>query len=320
MKKVWYTVVMISGDLGHNMSQNEADSLPLPFRMEHQAGRTVTDEFAEAATRLAAHELVIMENGPVFALAGNAHDPDILDKIRLLKTERRGRDQPVGLISEFNVTLSGYIMACEVINVEAIEEPKLRTLVSDPLLLTSRLGALAFLRAPADPILKDVLQLPDSIVPSQPKSAIQIFSPVGSERGETFAQAALDKGVLLTMTSANISGNSEIVTVGEARAFARTAPVELQVLQQYADGEKPIRPRGSYPVLEVMPDHLCVIRPGFLEYDLIADIFSDYDIRLLQNYKRSNYPANILRRKDLPKGYRSLKQVDLRAAILETMA
>src|SRR3982751_2761282 len=56
---------------------------------------------ADAAGALATGRLLVFENGPVFALVGNANDPNLQLKIAEIKGENRSVEQPVGWITPF---------------------------------------------------------------------------------------------------------------------------------------------------------------------------------------------------------------------------
>jgi hypothetical protein len=307
---------MISKNLDPNTSQEGLHPIP---EQRHTPQSLTTPEYELAAADLANFKMVLIENGPVFALAGNAHDPDLLGMIQTIKGENRGIQQPVGLVSPFDAPIGDGLDAIDAIDIDAIHETNLQRLAIDPELLTRRIGALAFLRGPADLRVKEAAILPNSIVPSQHGTSIQIFSPVGNPRGERFVSMTADKGVRLVMTSANISKDPEIVDVNAAWKFAAAQDSEMIVLHQYAPGEKPHRPRGSYPTFEI-GRALTIVRAGFVELDLLKSLFSDFEVQVAvgDKFKATKYPDNVIRRQDLPAPYRKLEQDDLRSAILET--
>ncbi len=315
-----YNPRMISNNLESVASQKGIPHIP---EQRHPTGSPVTPEYEAAAADLARFKMVLVENGPVFALAGNAHDPDLLGMIQMIKGVNRGLQQPVGLISPFDAPISDELSVLDAIDKDSLTEASLKRLVAAPDLLTRRIGALAFLRGPADISVKAAAILPDSIVPPQHGSSIQLFSPVGSQRGEQLVAATADKGIRLVMTSANISKKPEIVDVNEAWQFAaefkKKYDSNMTVLHQYAPGEKPSRPLGSYPTFEI-GKALTIVRAGFVELDLLKSLFSDFDVQVAEgdNFKQTMYPDNVIRRQDLPVAYRKLHQDDLRSAILET--
>jgi hypothetical protein len=241
--------------------------------------------------------------------------------VQKIKGEKRGLEQPVGFISPFEADIRGAHIAIDAYDKDAINDSRLRDLAEDPGLLTNRIGALAFMRGPASKAVKLASGLPDSIVPLAESSNIQIFSTTGNHRGETLSRLAAERAVRLVMTSANVSGQPEIVTVEKAWEFANASEVDIPVVQQYDTGKKPQRPRGSYPTFGIK-NVLTIIRPGFIEIDLLRDIFSDYEVHIAagNDFKPTLYPENTIRRQDLPKEHRHLQQADLRDAILENFS
>jgi hypothetical protein len=276
---------------------------------------SVSPENQEIMGRLAAHQFVGVENGPVFALVGNADTPNLLERIQEFKGEKRAT-KPVGLIIPFDAVLGDSLIATDIFDVDAIVNPHLRELVRNPDLLTDRAGALIFVKAIADMAVKAAAGLSDAVIPAEHGSSVQLFSTEGSLAGSALSQAAAEHNIRVIMSSLNRTGTPEIVTIDEARQYVAEYNLDLPITHQFEAGDKPVRPLGSYSIIEIKPDHISVARPGGLEFELIRNLFSDYDVRLDPDHKPTLYPDNVLRRQDLPPEHRNLKNEDLRDVLL----
>lgn len=297
----------VSADEISTMDQQPSESVALgDTSVEHQ----------EIIGRLAAHQFVAVENGPVFALVGNADTPNLLERIQKFKGEKRAT-KPVGLVIPFDAVLGDSLIATDIFDVAAIVDPRLQELIRSPNLLTGRGGALTFVKAIADMAVKAAAGLSDAVVPAEHGSSVQLFSTTGNLAGSALSRAASEHNIRLIMSSLNRSGTPEIVTIDEAHRYIAEFGLDLPVTYQYEAGDKPVRPLGSYSIIEIKPDHISVARPGGLEFELIRDLFSDYDVRLAADHKPTLYPDNVLRRRDLKPEHRGLKNEDLRYALLE---
>lgn len=274
-----------------------------------------TRQIALAATAIKAGKLVLWENGPVFALAGDAENPLLQQNISSVKKDR-SPIQPLGWITPFSSAMGA-------IDMSVITDTRLERFLSDPDEVTRRIGALSFLRANADMSYKHKNSIPDALIPPQvadeEPSNVQLYSPTANDRCSRLVRYAVAHGATMAMTSANYHGQNEIVTYEDANEFAKNEG-NLLFLPQYHPGEKPERPRGSYPVLKVLPDRLQLIRFGFLEPSLMADILDGLPIDITPGLdaQEPKHPHGVLRRQDLRLTTRSLKGQDLHDAVVES--
>lgn len=265
------------------------------------------DQAAEAMT----DGLLVYDNFAVYALAGNANDHGLQEHICRVKGDARGTKQPVGWTRAFDEqTLSTF-------DISGVDDPYMRQLLRDPDELTALIGGLSFLRGSADMKAKERYGIPDSIIPVNiDVPQVQIYSPEGTATTDMLVQASLKKGAEPVMTSANISGLPETIYDTTATEFAAQAPEPLTVVVNKSDGDKPDRPRGSYPVIEVLPDRFNIVRPGCFDPEILRTALHDYPIQLDPNPQPSKYPGNILKPSDLPTDLQYLKGTEFRLGLL----
>ena len=268
---------------------------------------------SKAALAMKAGKMIVWENGPVMALAGDADNPAMPFEIGRIKQDR-SPNQPVGWVSTFRDSVPAF-------DLKNIKDEKLISFLTDPSYMTRRLGGLAFIRVAADMDYKRNFKVPDSIIPvtgidSEP-SNVQIYSPTGNYRCSKLVRYANVLGLRIAMTSANHHKEKELVEFDEAEKFAELAG-NLAFFPEYAQGRKMLRPRGSYPVIKVENDCLKIVRYGFLSPEIIERILYDLpvDTSPTDNSQSPNHPENVLREDDLPEVGKHCQGQRLRDLIL----
>ena len=151
---------------------------------------------AAAAEAIEAGELVVYPTETVYGLAGDATDPDAIE--RVFEAKGRARDKPVSMAVPDVGTALAYTCPTE------REEQFMRE----------------FLPGPVTVVVDRWEMLPDALTGGAPKVGIRIPDhPV--------ALALLDAAGAVTATSANISGNPSATTVAELDGIAERAAVVL---------------------------------------------------------------------------------------------
>ncbi|MDL2341746.1 MAG: hypothetical protein QFB87_01550 [Patescibacteria group bacterium] len=294
----------------------ECDAI-IPFQraLPGQAELVENQKIAQAAAAIMAGRLIMWENGPVMALAGDANNPDMPQAVSKIKGDR-SPNQPLGWITPFGA-------AIEAFDLSVVTDKRLLAFLENPDEMTRRLGALSFLRSTANMNYKTQNDISDALipktVPGQPASTVQLYSPTTNNRCSRLVRYAAAHGVRMAMTSANYHGEKEIVTYEAAKLFAKEAG-DLMFLPQYKPELKPLRPRGSYPVISVLPDRLKLIRFGFVEPQLLADVLHDLPIDISPGLpsQEPKHPEHVLRKIDLSPADRQLKGTDLHDVIVDS--
>lgn len=272
----------------------------------------------EPAWRISQNELILFRNGPVYAMPGNANDPDVQRNIQQAKDPNgegtRGANQPLGWTVPFDHSL-------DAIDMSVVNDPGLRRLLSDPHELTGRIGGLAFLRALADPQVKRRRGLPDSIVPDAFGATVQLYSPTGNDDTSKVIRLAMAMGAEPVMTSANFSKQPEIIDQSTAERFAARAGGLAIYGQNPEVSENPCR--GSYPILGLTAEGLTLERAGCFHAGIVRALL--YDVPFWprsasgQPPRPANYPDRSLHMADLPRDIRRLRGNDLWLGVLATM-
>lgn len=288
--------------------------LPRQRSSNYLLERAEASALATAVSRLAMGELVVFENGTVFALAGDARNPNLQAQIKEVKGDNRAANQPVGWIAP-------YAGALKAVDYSHVKDPAMKKFLENPDSLTRRLGGLAFLRIAANLKYKRHNDMPDAIIPDLPSPQVQIFSPTGNERLSRLSRYASAQGICLAMTSANKSGRPEIIELDEARQFAAAGNPPLLVVPDLARRSRQDMPRGSYPILSVEPDRFTVSRAGFVEPVLLQRLMYDQPVDIdSRAIAPANFVRHTLRHNDLPVDAQSLRGDELHDALLATFA
>jgi tRNA A37 threonylcarbamoyladenosine synthetase subunit TsaC/SUA5/YrdC len=265
-----------------------------------------------AAAEVALGGLLLLDNVAVYAVVGSATNPGLQEQIRRAKGEGRGVTQPVGWTVPFDEVSQGAI------DLGRVTEPRLQELLRDQDELTSRLGAIAFLRAPARPA--EQLGLSESII-APSKKTVQIWSPSGNRITKNLIRQIRELRGEPVMTSANISGTPEAVTLDSALDFAGLSAPPLPVVARTTDELCLAQPKGSYPVIAVQGSELVIVRSGCFAPEILQALCDGYPIRVAdrEQLQSPNYPDGVLLPEHLPAEARSLNGSELRLAILEHM-
>lgn len=291
------------------MAESTADKLSVAHLQEltYVIAGTQLDAAAEAYSS----GLLVIDNYTVFALGGNANDPNLQDNICQAKGEKRGAKQPVGWTVPFDERV------LSTIDVSAVENSPIRRLLRDPEELTRRIGGLTFIRAAASMSEKKARQIPDSVIPAD-QQTVQIYSPDGNDNTATLIRRAIDLGAEPVMTSANVSGEPEATDEAGGHRFALREQPPLPMVVYTSEEDKFDRPRGSYPVISVLPDRLRIVRPGCFDVALLRSLLVGYEVDVAtgDELQMPKYPNNVLRQKDLPSHMHELEGAELRAGVL----
>lgn len=266
----------------------------------------------EATVQAIRSDVAIVENGPVYALVGDAHKPDLQQRVKEIKGER-GANQPLGWTVPF-------AHAADAIEVSAVKHDKLRDFIADPDALTRLLGGLVFLRAPASLYAKAERRIPDSIIPDRPDATVQIWSPTGNYAASRLIRAAMAHGIEPVMTSVNRSRSPEITSEHEARCFAARYIGERALIQvTRSDDEKPLRPRGSYPVVNLEAESLQIVRPGCFSVPFLQQLLAELPTQIApgKNFQSPKHPEQVFDVAHLPRQAQRLEGEDLRLFTLE---
>lgn len=273
----------------------------------------------QVVAEVAMNGLVVIDNGPVYGILGNARNKRLANLVQLVKGEARDTTRPLGLTIPFNEIAGAY-------ETSEIQDDTIRELMENPDALTEHLGGLAFVRGRAGKtLINEDKDLPPTII-SSPKTIahprqqiypeIQIYSPAGNPTAARIIQLMLDMGGLPAMTSANYTKRPEIIAEKEARAFANAEGVPIYVVQ--SDDKKPSRPRSSYPILQVTDTGITIIRTGFMDAELVQALIPDIPMGIDAQLPKHG-SRHILHRTDLPKNIHNMTGPELRKGILEIL-
>lgn len=291
-------------------TDQQAEAARLTDRFAHSTDA----EMINGAARLICDGLLAYENGPVYAIVGNAADPELQVRIMRAKGDQRGIE-PVGCTMPFDDPLLEGIY-----ETSHITNPRLRDFLENPDQLTAFFGGVAFLRGLGDLDVKDGRQIPDAIFPQpvEGKSTFQNWSPEGNERTNLILRTAISRGAITAMSSLNWSSRPEIIDEATARQFA--SDMGLPLISR-PDEDRPERPRGSYLTYLVQEDRLSVIRLGNVTLELARHLVPDgVEVTLDEARKQPDpkYPDNVLRLEDIGAPFRP-KPGDARKFMLQAM-
>jgi tRNA A37 threonylcarbamoyladenosine synthetase subunit TsaC/SUA5/YrdC len=258
-------------------------------------------------------DLVVIDNHAVYALAGNANNSNLQQRIVDVKQGGRGKEQPLGWTRPFDERV------LSTIDVDKIEHRGMQKLLRNPDELTSIVGGLAFILAVADKAIKKSQNIPNSIMPEK-QGTVQIYSPEGIATTTALVNAAIAMGVETVMTSANRTGEPESITADGARHFIESTEYgyrrpSLMVVCK-SDDMKNKQPRGSYPIVSATAETFIITRPGCFAPEITASLFDGYPIVLSDSPKHPKHPENVLRLIDLPPDVRTLKGSEFRLGLL----
>lgn len=268
--------------------------VPMPRSVEESESILRNPKIEQAAREVAENHLVVWDNDTVYALVGNANNPNLQEDIQKAKGDRRGERQPVGWTVPFD-------RALDLIDVDRIEDPDVRELAGDSDKMSRLIAGIGFIRAHANLARKRERGIADAIIPAGvPEPMVQIYSPTGNDPTSKLVRLAIAAGAEPVMTSANESAvQDEIIYEADARAFtaSRQRPLTLVINKQ--EHLKRQRPRGSYPVLFLAKDGIEIVRPGCFSPEIIERLFAGYPVRLSETAQTPRYPDNVLSMDDI---------------------
>lgn len=257
-------------------------------------------------------DLVVLDNYAVYALAGNANNDNLQQRIMDVKGGRSAV-QPVAWTRPFDERVLATI------DIDKIEHPAMQDLLREPDELTARLGGMAFLLAVADQDIRLANNIPKSVMPEK-EGTVMIWSPEGITTTAALIKAATDLGVEPTMTSANKHEEHESVTATGAHSFIKSTQYGLRrpsvMVISKPDELKDKPPLGSFPIVAATPEGFVITRSGCFAPEITALLFDDYPIILSAAAKAPNYPEHVFRMVDLPPDVQAMRGAELRLGLL----
>jgi hypothetical protein len=310
------------------MTGSESSIYLPPERVDDRLSLVIPTGRMDLVAQLICGGLVAYDNGPVYAIVGNAGNSNLQEQIRLAKGE--DRHGPVGATMPFDEPLIEGIFRTS--HLTDAKDIALRDFLEDPDALTRRLGGLAFIRTPADPDKRATL--PDGMFPESTADkdasdeadvTIQVYSPVGNAVTDSLLRRVLMKGGVPVMTSLNPHGTPEIITEAGARQFSAARGLHLAI--NGSEATKPLRGRASYPIVDIRLNEaerrqeIGVPRTGFMDIDILVALLDGLPIADIDRAKLSlpKYPDNVLRRQDLPEPAQTAKGEELRKYLLQAL-
>ncbi len=197
----------------------------------------------------------VFVRGVAVVAVDGAH-PSATDAIYRMKGERRA-NKPIAALLPTATLVS--LVDSEKIPAE------LRSIFLDPRELESRLGTLSSVRVPIR--RQAAASLPPSLAPQSEDGIywLQSWVPDQTSPGSLLVREFQEQGVILPgVTSMNTSGDPEIVDQAEAIAFCAARGVRFFL----GDPQAQSRVRGSFPILQVDPDGIHVVRQGHFSSEL----------------------------------------------------
>jgi hypothetical protein len=169
------------------------------------------------------------DNGPVYAVVGDARTYGLQDRIMAIKGENR--HGPLGTTVPFDEPLIAGIFRTSHLTSE--NDIAVREFLEDPDAQTRRLGGVAFLRSLADHSIRATL--PKSMFSEPAKDGneegitAQLYSPVGNGITDSLLRRVIALGGIPVMTSLNEHGKPEIINEADARQFAADKGVQIVI-------------------------------------------------------------------------------------------
>lgn len=260
----------------------------------------IGEDREKAARLISKGEVVGVFNRGVCALWIDPTKEEAVQRISDIKGEERN-NRPMG------VTLPSHKFI-ELIDLESIPSEH-REILTSPEEMRERLGSYTFLRARVKPEL--VSTLPSKIVDRTDEGVgvIQNWDPTGHYPAKHLVDRMMVWGVRYpAITSMNISKQPEITDPAIGKVFSRTHGIPL-FLDDPRDQHISI---GSYPIIELTPQGLRLVREGNLPTRLLERLIGlplDDTEAKPAKYPQHEFPADLF---DDP----SLSTTELRAAII----
>jgi tRNA A37 threonylcarbamoyladenosine synthetase subunit TsaC/SUA5/YrdC len=243
----------------------------------------------EAARIFAQSNSIILDNGPVFGIWINADNQDELDRVADLKQRRNEQRYATSVSAEAFI---------ERIDPDRIHR-ELWYLLEDPEVFTSRLGAVAFVRAPGRKNLVEDGELPElAVTPTEEGPIIQNWVPEGKDDvNRVLAIAAIRGGITNpVVTSLNLTGQPEITDPDKAMEFASTHKLMLAL------GGTAVRSdcEGSFTIIGFTDEpKIPVYREGNVGMEIMSRILLEHSLELVEGARVSSRPLTVADNPDL---------------------
>ncbi len=181
----------------------------IPTRNSHetytQKKHHSIDQWREAAWCMAKKRAVLIRNGGVWALIGDAESAAFVEEVNHIKERDPGRT--FGLVSSFEDSL-GWV------DFKRVKDPRVIDLLLDSKKVVDLLGALSFLRVPVDEEKIRAAGVPECLISRDgygDNPIIQIYDPTGKDDIATLYGLSKEMGQrFMAITSANRSSEPEI--------------------------------------------------------------------------------------------------------------
>lgn len=271
--------------------QDHSESLPNK--------RKKLSQWQEAAWCISRGRAVLMQNGGVWALLGDAENPAFIEEVNKIK--ERDPSRTYGLMSSFEESL-------EWVDFDRIKDPRVVELLLDSEKTVDLFGALGFLRMPVDDARIKMAGVPECVISRDSRGLnplVQIYDPTGKCDAATLYQTTRQAGQrFIAITSANRTSEPEIARDDVLRAIAlmaNTQPLMLpystdgsstEVIPIYDDNSKEWCGNGSYfiagvvekdrsePYAEVGDGGFTLLREGNIATTHVQQLLFDYGINV----------------------------------------
>jgi len=253
----------------------QMDNIVEQEKRDIKVGSLWNDEFRKNASILVANgQPVGVFNRGVCAIWVDASNDKALNRIHDIKGEgRKGRTLAVSLKTEQVIPLIDY------------DKVGFNKDLTSGLLKT--LSSFSFIRIPI--LDNEADNMPPSIISKSNNgvSYLQYWDPSGHYPTSELVECMFDQGVQYPgLTSMNLSGSKELVTVDEGIEFSKAKGIPLFLV----DDRDPGVIKGSYLILSLNPDGMNVEREGNIPSRIMERILGiEFNRR---NTKGSNYPQH----------------------------
>lgn len=209
---------------------------------------SVQEDVYQAAELIAEGAPLAVDNAFVYGVWGNGGSSEFVQAVEAAKGREPGRTFGLSLRAEDFLTIVNHD------NIHRDAWP----LLEDAEVFVGRLGAMAFVRAPALPQVLEHQGVPESVISHREATPIvQNWAPDGKSNTEVLLQHAEGLGVVFpAVTSLNASGQPEITTEAEAIIFARKT--HLPILTDNSADKTTFQ--GSFPIIELTQNGIALVR------------------------------------------------------------
>lgn len=255
---------------------------------------------------------LVLNNGPVWALWGDAGNERFVRMVSEIKGRESGR--AFGLTMPFE-QLTPF---ADTESIHPMDEP----LFSEPgnLTLKRLMGAINFIRFPGNNDTVSASDMPEYVKNYDAKTkklTLQTYDPTGKDDIAHLVDLMQSQGMrYASASSLNFSNEDEIIDTSKAYEFAHLFEHRLPILQDDTQQKRKTKGWGSYGILLFDQNGKSFSREGNIGNDIIQQILIEYgEIKYSSTYKPAAYPDKVLHLQDLPEEVQSLQGADLADAI-----